>query len=738
MESPIEKAVVLIVDDSAMMRTLTSHVVERLGYKPLSVSNGDEAIERVSTGRCDVLLLDISMPGKSGMEVLRYIVENDYRLPVIMISGSGDIDQAVQCIKMGAYEYLTKPIDNSRLEITLKNALSESMLKQRVRLLTTAMEQSPVSVAITDIKGKIEYINPAFSRISGYSMDEVLGKRISILKSGEHSDAFYKNLWETVSRGEVWQGEFLNRKKNGELLWEQAVISPIKNNMHDISHFLALKEDITEKKKSREALAESEQRFRELSDLLPQPVFETNKDGYITYFNRAGYSVFGYKQSDLRDGLEVMRMYAPGERAKVRKNIKVRLEGRKVENHEYTAQRKNGTIFPALVYYAPIFKKESFEGLRGIVLDITRRKQAEKTLLDNQKKYRNLFHAIPDPVIVADADTGAIVQWNRRALSFFGYKSVELSSMMMASLYPENVRDKPPAFFRKQGQIKGGSVETKILTKNGFLVDVAVNSAFFETAGQKKVFGIFRDISEQKKSEQLIRENIRLKNDFIANVSHELRSPLFSILGFTSTLLRDRDELDHETIGEFLGIIHEESRRLSSLIEDVLTISRIDSGKVAYKKSALDPAVIIDSACKSLKIRAEERHIELFLDLYGSNLLVYADPDALKQVAVNLISNAIKFTSEGGKVSVTLSKNHDTMVLAVDDNGSGIPEKDLDRIFEKFYRVERPGEEIEGTGLGLPIVKEIILAHNGSIDVKSRNGFGSTFFVRLPLYRPEN
>ena len=264
MESPIEKAVVLIVDDSATMRTLTSHVVERLGYKPLSVSNGDEAIGQVTAGRCDALLLDISMPGKSGMEVLRYIVENDYRLPVIMISGSGDIDQAVQCIKLGAYEYLTKPIDNSRLEITLKNALSESMLKQRVRLLTTAMEQSPVSVAITDIKGRIEYINPAFSRISGYSMDEVIGKKINILKSGEHSDAFYKNLWETVSRGEVWQGEFLNKKKNGELLWEQAVISPIKNNKHDISHFLALKEDITEKKKSREALAESEQRFREL------------------------------------------------------------------------------------------------------------------------------------------------------------------------------------------------------------------------------------------------------------------------------------------------------------------------------------------------------------------------------------------------------------------------------------------------------------------------------------------
>lgn len=737
MHAPVEKAVVLIVDDSATMRTLTSHVVERLGYEPLSVSNGDEAIAHITTRRCDVLLLDINMPGKSGMDVFRYLVENDYHLPVIMISGSSDIDQAVQCIKLGAYEYLTKPIDNSRLEITLKNALSESALKQRVKLLTTAIEQSPVSVAITDIKGGIEYINPAFSRISGYSMDEVLGKNISILKSGEHSDEFYKQLWETISRGEVWQGEFLNRKKNGELLWEQAVISPITNNTHDISHFLALKEDITEKKKNQEALAESEQRFRELSDLLPQPVFETNRDGYVTYFNRAGHDVFGYGRKELEDGLEVLHMYAQCERTRAAGNIRKKMEGGKVENYEYVALKKDGTTFSALVYSAPVIKKDNFEGLRGIVLDITRRKQIEKTLLDNQRKYKNLFQAIPDPIVVADADTGSIVQWNINALSFFGYTSGELSAMGMASLYPENIRDKAPAYFQELKQMKSGPVEAKILTKSGFLVDVTVSIAFFETAKRKRILSIFRDISEQKKSEQLIRENIRLKNDFIANVSHELRSPLFSILGFTSTLLRDRDELDHETIGEFLGIIHEESKRLSSLIEDVLTISRIDSGKIAYKKSALDPATVINSACKSLKIRAEEKRIELSLDLYGSSMQVYADPDALKQVAVNLIGNAIKFTDERGRVGVSLSKKQENMLLEVEDNGPGIPENDLEKIFEKFYRVERPGEEIEGTGLGLPIVREIVLAHSGSIEVKSLPGYGTTFLVRLPLFNIE-
>jgi len=226
-----------------------------------------------------------------------------------------------------------------------------------------------------------------------------------------------------------------------------------------------------------------------------------------------------------------------------------------------------------------------------------------------------------------------------------------------------------------------------------------------------------------------------MKNDFISTVSHELRTPLFSILGFTGTLLREQDELDRVTRMEFLSIIHDESKRLSSLIEDVLMISRIDSGRVSYKKSEIDPSVTISEVCRNLKIRADELKIELHLKGHVPSKHLHADPDALKQVAINIIGNALKFTPSGGRVDVSLSCDEDSMYFSVKDNGPGIPEEDLEKVFEKFYRVEHAETAVDGTGLGLSIAREIIEAHGGTVTVKSRVSEGAEFLVRLPLLR---
>ncbi len=130
-----------------------------------------------------------------------------------MISGSSDIEQAVFSLKMGAYEYLLKPVDADRLQITVKNALSEFELRRKVRLFSAAITQSPFAVVITNEKGIIEYTNPYFTDLSGYSESEVNGRNIDLLKSGKQSPAFYRHFWQTISSGKIWQGEIINRKK---------------------------------------------------------------------------------------------------------------------------------------------------------------------------------------------------------------------------------------------------------------------------------------------------------------------------------------------------------------------------------------------------------------------------------------------------------------------------------------------------------------------------------------------
>jgi PAS domain S-box-containing protein len=733
MPEPLDKPRVLVVDDSIVIRNIICGILLKLGCTPSTASNGDEAIEFLHSETVEAILLDISMPGKNGIEVLRHLKDNDFMIPVIMISGSGDIEQAVECIKLGAYEYLTKPIDGNRLEITLNNALSESALRQKVRVLSAAMDQSPIAVVVTDSNGNLEYTNPAFHTLHDAGSGKPALPGTNIMDSEKNLTGLFSKLSETGLSGTVREDEFERKGKKGESSWIRAIVSPIFNSAKEVSHIMALMQDITSIKQGQQALAESNKRFRELNDLLPQPVFESDSRGYITYSNRAGFSTFGYRQEDLLKGIHALNFFAPEERARILANLKEHRKDLFSGSHEYIAVKKDGSRFPVLVYTAPIMKRNGIDGLRGLVIDITERKETEERLLENRKKYQNLFQAIPDAIIVADIDTGTLVEWNREALQLFEYSPGELSRMNIRELYPEELRPGAEVYFRKALPQQVDRFETKIVTKHGLQVDVHVSSAIFTMDRHMRFVGIIRDISEQKRSECLIRENVRLKNDFISTVSHELRTPLFSILGFTSTIMRDIDELDRETLFEFLQIIHDESKRLSTLIEDVLMISKIDSGRVSYKKTDIDPSLTLAEVCRSMKIRAEEKNIVLKLEVQAPPVKVFADPDALKQAAINIIGNALKFTPSGGTVSVRMKYDDHAILVTVEDTGRGIPDEDLERIFEKFYRVDRPGEEIEGTGLGLPIVKEIIEAHDGTITVTSRLHEGSKFTICLPL-----
>ncbi|ARM31218.1 hypothetical protein B9H02_07845 [Prosthecochloris sp. HL-130-GSB] len=724
--------IVLIADDSAVIRVLLSQVTRKAGYTPVTAENGRQALSILQSRHVDLILLDINMPEMNGMEVLSYLKTNEINTPVVMISGSGDIEQAVQSLKMGAYEYLIKPVDPNRLNITLKNALSESRLRREVKMLSTAVTNSPLSIMITDLDGSIEYVNPAFTDITGYTAGEVLGKHPSLLKSGSHDRLFYTTLWAKISSGSNWQGEICNKKKNGELYWQYTMISPVSLKSSGISHYISVNQDITGKKKTEQALEKSRKRFRELTELLPQPLFETTIEGRITHANAISFSTFGFSREDFEQGLSYKDLIAPEDHERLNANLRKKLANIPFGDHEYLGRRKDGSIFPVLIYSAPIIQDGVPSGIRGIILDITERKEIEETLRQNKEKYRHLFQAIPDAVIVADRSSGSLVQWNQEARSIFEASDSELSAMQFKDLFPHDVYETVRERFEQLARDTTTSFESSIITRYGLSIDVSISAGIFSSAGRDQYIGIFRDITEQKKSEELIRENIRLKNDFISNVSHELRTPLFSILGFSSTLLNDWDNIDEDTLREFLGIIHSESKRLSSLIENVLTISRIDSGKVAYKKELTSPGAIVAEVCRNLSIRAKEKNLELQLDLCPSPPDIDADPDAMKQAVINIVGNALKFTPSGGNVHVGLSKKNNHVQITVRDTGLGIPEKDIDHIFEKFYRVERPEHEIEGTGLGLPIVREIIEEHDGCISVESRENEGTTFTITLP------
>jgi PAS domain S-box-containing protein len=248
--------------------------------------------------------------------------------------------------------------------------------------------------------------------------------------------------------------------------------------------------------------------------------------------------------------------------------------------------------------------------------------------------------------------------------------------------------------------------------------------------------GSMRDITVRKRAEETLRESDRMKSDFVSSVSHELRTPLASILGFSSTILRDK-KMTESIKEEFINIIYQESQRLSKLIEDILNISRIESGRVTYRLQKMDFKPIISEIIEVHKIQAEEKNIQVLYRFSEEPYDIFADSDALKQVLSNLFGNAIKFTPEGGQIRIRLNKKESDIVFEISDTGIGIPAKEQERIFDKFYRIYRPGLEIKGTGLGLSIVKEILDAHDAKIEILSEEDIGTTFIIKFPTNKVE-
>ena len=242
------------------------------------------------------------------------------------------------------------------------------------------------------------------------------------------------------------------------------------------------------------------------------------------------------------------------------------------------------------------------------------------------------------------------------------------------------------------------------------------------------VVAVLHDVTREKEISQM-------KNDFLSHVSHELKTPLASISAYSEMLLDDEAQ-DDQTRKEFYSVIQNQAKRLSRMIEDILNVSRIESGLIKVEKKPASLAILIEEQLQMIKGYAEEKNIEIIEQKAIVFDQVYADKDMVSQVIVNLLSNAVKYTRSGGSIKIESEVDEiaGTARVSVTDTGVGIPEDELKHVFDKFYRVGVNKNQAKGTGLGLNLVKQIIeKVHNGRVFVTSQPGVGSTFGFELPL-----
>ncbi|MDR0357297.1 MAG: cell wall metabolism sensor histidine kinase WalK [Clostridiales Family XIII bacterium] len=250
------------------------------------------------------------------------------------------------------------------------------------------------------------------------------------------------------------------------------------------------------------------------------------------------------------------------------------------------------------------------------------------------------------------------------------------------------------------------------------------------SGGEEGIIIILQDVTERQRI-----DNMQI--DFVANVSHELKTPLTSIKGYTETLLEGGAE-DAETAKEFLEIINSETDRMNRLVKDLLQLSRLDTKQQKWYKEESDIVALVRTAVKKIDMfaKSKRQHVNLIFDR-DLSIMLNMDRDRIEQVALNILSNSIKYTQEGGRIDVDVFRKGDEVKIVVMDNGIGIPEKELSRVFERFFRVDRSrsSRSMGGTGLGLAISKQIIEEHKGSIDIESILGKGTMVVVALPLPR---
>lgn len=385
-----------------------------------------------------------------------------------------------------------------------------------------------------------------------------------------------------------------------------------------------------------------------------------------------------------------------------------------------------------------------------------------------EQRFNAIFHNSFQFTYVVSTG-GILLEINQTALNFAGLRAKDVIGLPFAAMNwwsdnTDNGTDKrannahdisttkiQSALFRASGgEFVRYTTEFVSFEGTTATVDFSLKPIFnatgdidFFVAEGRDITALKRVESERDKERQLadtFQKLNELKSEFVSNVSHELRTPLASIMGFAQTLLRDQN-ITPETARKFLNIILQDGQRLSRLVEDLLDLSRIESGKVELIKSSVNLNDIVEYVLHITSAEAASKGIRVECVLPKQPAIALLDRDRITQVLVNLLDNAVKFTPEQGTVSIglLLPKSGKSalkplfMRITIADTGVGIPEHEMSRLFEKFYRVSQKGKEIRGTGLGLAIAKQIVDLHNGEITVQSEVGKGSIFTIALPV-----
>ncbi|WP_261301415.1 PAS domain S-box protein [Paenibacillus andongensis] len=594
---------------------------------------------------------------------------------------------------------------------------------------------APNAIALVSIDGSIMRVNPSFYPTLGYTEQEAIGLT---LKEITHPDDLIKinGLIEEVLNGNSPFYELENRciQKNGHLIWASVRLSLVRDEKQETPlYFIAHIIDISDKIATEQKLLKIEKLYELISQNAQDIITLVNPDGNIEYLSPSVRDLLGYEPEELI-GKDSTELNHPEDLEKIRS---APFSDNEVVT--YRSRHKNGTYiwFETAI---KLIRDEQGQLLKvlGIGRDITERKKVELKLQESVERYTSLKKYNHDAIISLDVK-GRIINTNEMAERLTGYRVMEMRGEPISIIIGE----------RNLRRILSFSIEdvtterkiNKIKHKDGHHVEVLTTIAPI-IINKEKVgyYVIAKDMTEQKQlliAKEAAENTNKAKSEFLAMMSHEIRTPMNGVIGMTDLLLNTTD-LDEEQ-QEYVEIINKSGNTLIKIINDILDFSKIEAGKTELQAQPFDIRDCIDDALAVLMPKAHEKKLEIQVSVISEfpNKLI-GDYDRMKQVLMNLISNAIKFTYSGG-VSIVVEnngrENHKIQLkCSIKDTGIGIPKEKLNHLFDPFYQLDSfMTRQSEGTGLGLAISKKIVGLMGGDIWIEQTDEPGATFVFTVWL-----
>jgi two-component system NtrC family sensor kinase len=663
----------------------------------------------------------------------------------------------------------------SVIAVIAHDITKRKLAEQTTRLQTAALESAASGVLISDRNGQIQWVNPAFTRLTGYSAEETLGKTPRILKSGKQPPAFYEELWATILRGEMWNGEIVNRQKDGSLYHEEMTITPVHSANGTLNHFVAIKQNITERKRAEEELRFKTALLETEAEATIDGILVVDPSGHLLQANQRFTELFKIppemmnggadrpllnyvcSQSKDRDAFVERVMYLYTHQTEKARDEVVLKDGTVLDRYSSPLRDSNGKHYGRIWYFR----------------DITDRKLTEQALRASERQYRELFENATEIIFTTDLD-GLFTSLNLAGQKPLGYSKEEAAKLNIWDLVTD--RDRKilehgrAQLFASESQVTS---EIEVTAKGGRCVKLEIRPRLiFERETPVGIQAIARDITGRDMAEMELRQAQKLESvgRLASGIAHEINTPI-QFVGDNTRFLQDAFvsiEKLIRTCHQFLDastashsdsslvleirkaeeqadcdyLLEEIPKALSQMLEGIDRVATIVRAmkEFAHPENTEMAAADINKALKSTMTvaRNELKYVAEIEAQFGDLPLVICNVGDLNQVFLNLLVNAahaigdvVKDSGARGKITVQTAAEGDRVLISIADTGSGIPAAIRNRIFDPFFTTKEVGR---GTGQGLAIARSVVVErHGGTLTFESEEGKGTTFYIRLPI-----